>query len=152
MKRFRFSLDKLLELRQYYEREAELALAKAMGELQEIQNRLQKLAEERAAAAQERFKPGRTVAQIQATDMYILRLDKTKEALLEAAARAELIVAEKRQAFIDASRDRKVLDKLKEKRHKEYKYQLSLEEIKTVDDISSGSRARKHTVDGDVST
>jgi len=149
MKRFRFNLDKLLELRLYYEREAELALAKAMGELQSIQERLQRLAEERAEAAAERFRPGRSVAQIQATDLYILRLDKTKEALLEAAARAEMVVAEKRQAFIEASRDRKVLDKLKEKRMKEYRYQLSLEEIKTVDDISNGTRARKNTVDGD---
>ncbi|AEJ19809.1 flagellar export protein FliJ [Gracilinema caldarium] len=149
MKRFRFHLDKLLELRLYYEGEAELALAKAMGELQSIQNRLEQLAEERAEAAAERFRPGRTVAQIQATDLYILRLDKTKESLLEAAARAELVVAEKRQAYLDASRDRKVLDKLKEKRQKEYKYELSLEEIKIVDDISSGSRARKNTVDGD---
>jgi flagellar FliJ protein len=149
MKRFRFNLDKLLELRQYYEREAELALARAMVELQSIQERLEKLAEERSEAAAERFRPGRSVAQIQATDLYILRLDKTKEVLLEAAAKAELVVAEKRQAYMEASRDRKVLDKLREKRLKEYKYQLSLEEIKTVDDISSGSRARKNTVDGD---
>lgn len=149
MKRFRFNLDKLLELRQYYEREAELALARAMVELQSIQERLEKLAEERSEAAAERFRPGRSVAQIQATDLYILRLDKTKEVLLEAAAKAELVVAEKRQAYIEASRDRKVLDKLREKRLKEYKYQLSLEEIKTVDDISSGSRARRQTVDGE---
>lgn len=146
MKRFRFNLDKLLELRQYYEREAELALARAMVELQSIQERLEKLAEERSEAAAERFRPGRSVAQIQATDLYILRLDKTKEVLLEAAAKAELVVAEKRQAYIEASRDRKVLDKLREKRLKEYKYQLSLEEIKTVDDISSGSRARNTNI------
>uniref|UniRef100_A0A7C3I2T1 Flagellar FliJ protein n=1 Tax=Gracilinema caldarium TaxID=215591 RepID=A0A7C3I2T1_9SPIR len=146
MKRFRFNLDKLLELRQYYEREAELALARAMGELQSIQDRLEKLAEERSEAAAERFRPGRSVAQIQATDLYILRLDKTKEVLLEAAAKAELVVQEKRQAYVEASRDRKVLDKLKEKRLKEYKYQLSLEEIKTVDDISSGSRARNTNI------
>jgi flagellar FliJ protein len=149
MKRFRFHLDKLLELRLYYEREAELALAKAMGELQSIQHRLQQLAEERAEAAAERFRPGRSVAQIQATDLYILRLDKTKETLLEAAARAELAVAEKRQAYLDASRDRKVLDKLKEKRLKDHKYQLTLEEIKTVDDISSGNCARRTTVTGE---
>lgn len=137
MKRFRFNLDKLLELRRYYERQAELELAKAMGELQGIQDRLQKLAEERAEAAAERFRPGHSVVQIQATDLYILRLDKTRDALLEAAARAELAVEEKRQAYIEASRDRKVLDKLKEKRLREYRYQVSLEEIKTVDDISN---------------
>lgn len=150
MKRFRFNLDKLLELRLYYEREAELALARAIGELQNIQDRLAKLAEERSEAASERFRPGRSVPQMQATDNYILRLDKTKEVLLEAAAKAELAVAEKRQAYIDASRDRKVLDKLKEKRLKEYTYQISLEEIKSIDDISSGTRARKNIVDGEV--
>jgi len=149
MKRFRFNLDKLLELRQYYEREAELALARAVGELQSIQDQLEKLAEERSEAAAERFRPGRSISQIQATDLYILRLDKTKEVLLEAAAKAELAVAEKRQAYVEASRDRKVLDKLKEKRLKEYKYELSLEEIKTADDISSGSRARRQTVEGE---
>lgn len=150
MKRFRFNLDKLLELRQYYEREAELSLAKAMGELYSIQERLRTLAEDRAAAASERFFPGRSVAQIHATDLYILRLDRTKEALLEAAAKAELVVSEKRQAFLEASRDRKVLDKLKEKRLKEYKYYVSLEEIKSIDDISNGAKARKNTIDDNV--
>ncbi|MFQ3547513.1 MAG: flagellar export protein FliJ [Termitinemataceae bacterium] len=144
MKRFRFDLEKLLELRAYYEREAELELAKAMAELQGIQQRLEKLAEDRASVARDRFLRSRSVAELQTIDLYLLRLDKTKEQLLEAAAKAELLVEEKRTVFLEASKDRKVIEKLKEKRLQDYRAISMAEETKEIDDISGGRQARQN--------
>jgi flagellar FliJ protein len=142
VKRFRFDLEKLLELRAYREREAEQELARAMGELASIEARIRALAEERVAVAGDRFATGRTSADMRSAELYLLRLDKMKEALFEAAAKAELVVTAAREAYVEASRERKVLDKLKEKRKSEYRKTAGTEEIKAMDDISGGSSAR----------
>lgn len=143
MKRFRFNLEKLLELRSYREKEAELELAHALGELALIQDRIALLAQERSAAAQERFSPGKTVAEMRRTDAYILRLDKDRDRLFEAAAKAELKMDETRRIFAEARRDRLVLDKLKDKRKVEHRKEAMKDEIEILDDISSGTVARR---------
>jgi flagellar FliJ protein len=88
------------------------------------------------------------VADIKSADLYLLRLDRTKEALLDAAVKAELKVAQLREVYIEASRERRVLDKLREKRFSEYRKNSAREEIKTLDDLSSGTRARQGAQDG----
>ena len=145
MKRFRFDLEKLLELRRYREKEAELDLARALGELSVIESRLREIAQERVRAATDRFAPGRGAADMRSAELYIIRLDKTRDALIEAAAKAELAVEAAREVFAAAGRDRKVFDKLKEKRKSEYRKAAANEEIAALDDISGGSAARRET-------
>jgi flagellar FliJ protein len=48
-----------------------------------------------------------------------------------------------RQAFLEASRERKVLDKLKEKRRREYRDVMLAEETRTLDDLACASADRK---------
>ncbi|MDR0403263.1 MAG: flagellar export protein FliJ [Treponema sp.] len=143
MRRFHFKLEKILALRLNREHETELELGRAIGALTELENRIKALAEERAAAAASRFGKTRGAAEILSYDNYILRLDRTKDALVGAAAKAELAVEEARAVYIEASRDRKVLDKLKERRQKEYRRSMLAEEVKTLDDISGGRAARQ---------
>jgi flagellar FliJ protein len=143
VKRFHFELEKILALRLNRERETENELGKAIWALTELENRIKRLAEERIAAAAGRFGKTRGLAGILSYDNYILRLDKTKDALVEAAAKAELVVETARAAYLEASRDRKVLDKLKERRRREYNRYILAEEVKMLDDISSGAAARK---------
>lgn len=142
MKRFLFSLQRELDLRIYREDEAEVELGKAMGILQKIQNRLESLAQERCRAASERFASGNSAMDMLSCERYIKRLDAEKEELLEEAAKAELIVAEKRGAYIEASRQRQALGKVREKRFKEYRKLSLREETKTLDDISAGRTFR----------
>jgi flagellar FliJ protein len=148
MKKFGFSLEKVLELRVYYEKEAEIELGRAIAVLSDIELRIEETAKKRVEAASLRFLPGRTGAEIHNSDLYIMRLDQLKERLFEDAAKAELVVSEKREKYIEASRERKVLDKLKEKRLAEYRKAANIEEIKTIDDISNGRKARKVLTDG----
>jgi flagellar FliJ protein len=143
MKRFRFPLEKVLELRKYKERETEIELGRAIGELTEIENKLKALALTRIQAANERFSPNNGTMEIQSYDLYIMRLDQTKDHLLEEAAKAELKVEAARAAYLEASRDRKVFDKLKEKREAEYRKEMLVEETKILDDVSGGVRARE---------
>lgn len=129
-------------LRKYRERERELDLGRAVGALTEIENRIAALAAERARAVETRFSPDHGGRDFFSFDLYLQRLDRTRDELLKAAARAELKVEEARAAYLEASRDRKVLDKLREKRAGEYRKALFAEETKTLDDLSGGAAAR----------
>ena len=142
MKPFTFNLEKVLNLRKYYEDEAKIELGRAVGVLAELEKKILALAVERSRAAAAQFDSENSAAEMQQYMFYILRLDSTKEALLIEAAQAELKVEEAREVFIEASRERQVLDKLKEKRQKEYRKTRLNEETKVLDDISSGATAR----------
>jgi len=140
MKPFVFGLEKVLNLKKHYEDEAKIELGRAVGVLAELEQRLMDLAAERVRASAAQFQPENSIAEIQQYTFYIIRLDALKEELLKETAIAELKVEEARQAFLDASRERKVLDKIKEKRQKEYRKKSLGEETKTTDDISSATR------------
>jgi flagellar FliJ protein len=145
VKRFQFSLEKVLSLRAHRERETEIALGKAVGALSLIEQKIDVLARERFRAGEERFSSGYG-ADILTHDLYIRRLDDARDRLLNEAAAAELTVEEARDEYLEASRDRKVLDKLKEKRRREYDKAREEADIKTTDDISGGASARNMTV------
>ena len=142
MKAFSFNLEKVLNLRKFYEDEAKIELGRAVGILAEIELNIKSVAEERHKAAAAQFSPSNSAAMIQQYMFYLLRLDNTTEELLRQAALAELKVEEARDVFIEASRERKVLDNLKEKRLKEYRKLKLDNETKALDDISSGVLAR----------
>ena len=143
MKRFVFTLERALDLRAHREREAEIALGRAVAAQMEIENRLKTLAHEQVDARGKRFMPENTVDDMRAWDRYLTRLLQQEEELLAEAARAEMETAAARAAYIEASRERKVLDKLKEKQLKAYRKEYLAEEVKMLDDVSSGSRTRE---------
>ena len=137
MKTFQFKLEKLLELRSYREREAEIALGHAIGELSRIEHEIKCTAEKRLEAAALRFKSGRSASEIRYTDLYILRLDRSADKLMEDAAKAELKVSEARDIYLEASKEKKILEKLKEKKAKDYKKFVLSEEDKAIDEINN---------------
>jgi flagellar FliJ protein len=142
MKPFSFGLQKVLDLRKHHEDEARIELGRAIGILAGIEGNIRAVGQERVRAAEEQYSlSGGELAegtgnlvQMRQYAFYILRLDNTKEQLLKDAALAELKVEETREAFLQASSERKVLDKLKEKRQKEYRKEFFAEETKTLDD------------------
>jgi flagellar FliJ protein len=145
MKRFAFGLEKILDLRKHREQEAKIALGRAVGELSAIENQLKDLALLRSRAAEEYFSSADPAEKKQDPfsaacyrnyGFYLQRLERRKEELLEAAARAQMKLEEERASYLEVSRERKVLDKLKEKRAADYRRLLFAEETKTLDDIA----------------
>jgi len=141
MRPFVFELEKLLMLRKFYEDGAKIELGRAVGVLAELERKIEALASERVRAAAAQFSPGNSVIEIQQYMYYLVRLDNTKERFLKEAAIAEMKVEEAREAFLEASRERKVLDKLKEKKQKEYHRIKLNEETKVLDDRRYGITA-----------
>jgi flagellar FliJ protein len=147
LKRFQFNLEKVLELRKYREQETRLELGRAVSDLQAIEDQIRETGAARHQAAAARFSSGNILETIN-YENYINRLDQQKEKLLRDAAAAELVVEEKREIYLEASRDRKIVDRLKEKREKEYRKKMLAEETKEMDDISGGRLARARADEG----
>ena len=138
MKKFVFSLQKVLELREYEEDKAKLELGKAVAELERIKRLLQEVAQNRVAANQSR-KDTTDVIILMNIENYIIGLDAKKEKLLEELTMAQMFFEEKRDLYTKAMQDREVLSKLKEKQLSEYKKEVLKEEENALDDIVKNS-------------
>ncbi len=134
MKKFVFSMEKILDLREYEEKQAQIELGKAIGDAEKIRQQLNFVATEKAKMLSMDIS-GTSINERLVHENYLVRLDRQKEILLEELAAAELIVEEKRAVFAEALKKRKVLSNLKEKQLQQYKKEKQLEEDNIVDDI-----------------
>jgi flagellar protein FliJ len=141
MKRFQFRLERFLELRRWKEREWEIKLARALGECLLLENRIREIAEQIGTSRMAGFTEGRRV-DVQAMarrELYVQRLAAERE-------RAQVTLEEKRREmekvrvrYLEVSKDRKVLDKLKERQSGEYYERQLDEEYRTVDDLNNSA-------------
>lgn len=129
-----FSLQKVLELREYEEDKAKLELGKAVAELERIKRLLQEVAQNRVKANLSR-KDTTDVIILMNIENYIIGLDAKKEKLLEELTMAQMFFEEKRDLYTKAMQDREVLSKLKENQLSEYKKEVLKEEENALDDI-----------------
>lgn len=136
MKKFKFSLEKVLSLREFEENQAQIELAKAISVVTELNNKLKFIATERVKNNDARSN-STDLSYLMSIENYIEGLDYQKEILLEELAQAELILEEKRQIMIEAMKKRKALEKLKEKQLQEYKKEILKEEEKVLDEIKN---------------
>ena len=134
MKKFSFRLQKVLQLRKFREEECKIELGQAISALNMIENEIKTTAVKRHNAASMRFAD---INEIGAWDIYILRLDQETERLMEKAAQAEIIVEEKRAQYLEASKDLKALEKLKEKRGKEHRKEAADLQMAEIDDVTA---------------
>ena len=142
MKSFSFNQEMVLKLRKFHENEARIELGRATGILSEIENKLYVLGQERIRAQAAQFNPANSAGEIQQYMFYLIRLDNTREQLLKEAEIAEKKVEETREAYLEASRERKIMDKLKEKRQLEHRKLMLANESKELDEISASAWIR----------
>lgn len=135
MKRFEFSLQKVLDLREFEENQAKNELGKAIAESDRIKAELEYIALKRVENNKARAETD-DINEMMAIERFIVRLDLRKEELLEELAKAELVIEQKRQAFAEAMKNRKVVTKLKEKKEAEYKADAIKAEEAAIDDIT----------------
>ena len=136
MKKFKFSLEKVLKIREFEEKEAQIELGKALAVVNDLNAQLKYIAEERIKSNDSRANSS-DLSFLMAVENYINGLDYKKEQLLEQLAQAQLVVEEKQKIMIEAMQKRKALDKLKENQVKSYKKELLQEEEKILDEIKN---------------
>jgi len=134
MKRFKFNMEKILQLRKFKEEECKLALGQAISALNKIENDIKMTAVKHHEASLERFK---NPLETSSWEIYILRLEQETEKLSQKAAQAEIIVEDKRALYLEARKDLEAMEKLKEKQQKEYRKEYLISEMNQVDEITS---------------
>ncbi len=145
MRRFRFRLEKFLDLRRWKEREREIALAKVLGEVLLLEKRIAEIAEEIAASLFGEFRrEGRIdVEAMSRRELYAQRLSRERENKRQALVVKNRELEQARARYLEASKERKVLDKLRERREAEYYEHAIDEEFKEIDDLNTASSTRQ---------
>lgn len=136
MRRFKFNLEKLLELRSFHERRAELVLAEKAGRCAILDDHLRETAQARSRTGREMFSAGRILEDYRAAELYIVRLDRDRDRLTEELARAELEREGARAVYIERHKAHEAIEKLKERRQTEYYRLAEREETKALDDLA----------------
>ena len=134
MKRFSFSMQKILDIREFAERQAQIELGQAVAEVNRINKELEAVAQEKQRMIQMNLKAA-SLNEFLVHENYMKRLELTKERLLQELAAAQLVVDEKREIFAEAMKQRKILSNLKEKQFAQYKKEALVAEDNAVDDL-----------------
>lgn len=139
MKKFAFSLKPLLEMRERIEEEKQQVLAARERDLQAAQDemaRLDRRFKDHSTALRERHKE-LSAGELHAHYAHLQFLDRAMTMQHHVIASAKRAVEAARAQLIEASRDRKVIDKLKERRLSEHRELVAAEEQKELDDSNN---------------
>ena len=134
-KRFQFRLEKVLQYRQTIKAEKKKELMIANNELLEQERHLAELEE---ALSQNEMAARRPMSagEVSLFSQYSTRLRKEIEHQKLHVERAEQVAEEARNAYIEASKDSESLEKLKDKKHAEYRVYLEKEHEKFLDELT----------------
>ena len=149
---FKFSLEKLLSYRQRVEEEKQLVLFGAKTELQALENRLAQLTEivhDHERSFNEKSIQGMTVAEMLLYHHFLVKLSENISHLGSEKGVIEQKLEERRLALIEAEKDVKILEKLREKERTVYlKEESRLEQIFLNEMGISGFIRHKNKVKG----
>jgi flagellar export protein FliJ len=137
---FRFKLEKLLALKEFREREAELALAAKTGAVVALNERIDSIHASMAQALLGRR--GSSIEELRSIEAYQNRLTREREACLAKLEQAMAEREEARIAYVAKREERKALSKLKERRQAAYYAAEARKEDDRVDDLANAMRHR----------
>ncbi len=141
MKKFSYSLQKILDLRNFEKEQAEEELGKVNSEITKIQNELDVLAQKKFSA-QYISDSKLDIGIYENTCSYIVFLDQKKEEYLNQMAKLKIIQDEKRKNVQQAMQNVKVLEKLKEKKSEDWHNEVLKEEELLQDDVITAKFGR----------
>ena len=152
MRRFQFRLERILNLRQHTEDQAEQNLARVYGEYARLEGELGRLSQERDAT----FRLGdygarADISYRMAQSAYITYLEQRAGHVEAERAEIETELEKARGEYREAMKQRKVLDNLKTRRSEEYYKEQRRAEGRELDDIGGQMSIRQHKeVGGDA--
>ena len=136
MKKFNFSLDKVLSLRIFYEKEAEIALSRAVSERDLVKLKIEdinvKILECSPIFSQDVEMSILLVAENYITGLKLRKIELETE-LISLEKKVKLCIEE----YTEKSKDRKILERLKDKKLEEWKKASNKEEIISIDEVIS---------------
>lgn len=136
MKKFKYELQDILEIRLFEQEAAEAELAKALAVETQIQNELDQLAV-RYSAVKEQTKGSSDFQDVLSANQFYKFVDDRKEELFARMAEAKIVSEEKRSVLNEIMKKTEALKKLKELQLSEYKKLEALEEENEADEMNS---------------
>lgn len=143
MKKFQFTLQKLLDIRAFREKEAETNLGRAVAAREAIILRLTEIAQEEIKTRRSLWSSLKTSEELTLHENYLERLriesEKQEKALLE----AEFIVEKMRKLYIKAHQERLIVSKLRERKELQWKAEGLKQQDAILDDIVNAREYKK---------
>jgi len=139
-KRFVFRLEKVLDLRKQKEQEMMRELALAKESLAREERILEELRDRLAASRRELLAKQRGCLDPNEIINYLRYLDQLREFIELQTLRvleAERIVEETRELLLQATKEKKIVEKLKENQLKKYKEELMRAEMNFLDEVGT---------------
>ena len=143
MKRFQFTLQKLLDIRAFREKEAETNLGRAVAAREAIVLRLTEIAQEDIKTRLSLGGSSKTADELNLHENYLARLHNDREKQEKALIEAELIVEKMRKIYIKAHQERLIVSKLRERKEREWKIERQKQQDAVVDDIVNAREYKK---------
>lgn len=138
MRRFVFSLQKVLDYRQRLEEQAIRAFAEAQRQLHNEQAVLEHLLLSREACLNLSHRTHRlTVEMLDVEQKYLSVLEERIQQQHQRIEEAKALLERRRQELIVAQRERKILERLREKQYELWRQELLRAEQKALDDLAS---------------
>lgn len=138
MKRFVFSLEHILRLREYEEREAELELGRVTGECERLRREIVSLGDvSRVTARSHVGSRSYDVSYRFGEERYIQRLRSRAEQLSRELREWEKELESARNRFREARQKREVLSRLKSRKEEHYHDEVKKERQLVLDEVSA---------------
>ncbi len=134
MKRFTFSMQKVLDLRNFQLDQAQADLGKIIAQINQRNLQLKELAEKKVLVTR-RTDASSNVSDYFATDAYFKLLEQTKERLLQEIVTLEMQAQPKREVVRECMKKVKVLEELKKKRYAQWKKEVEKEEELSLEEV-----------------
>ena len=142
MKKFSYSLQKILDLRNFELDQAQMELGKVNAQIANVNNQLKAVATQKFNATKAADSSNDFSLHVQTQDFFIY-LDQRKDALLAELVQLEMIAEQKREVVREAMKKVKVLEKLKEKKYEAWKNEYQHQEELAVDDVVTSQSFQK---------
>ena len=147
MRNFVFNLEKLLEIRGYAEKEKVLELAEVTGRYMQIINSIDDLKKKKKEIMSIRFSgSGNDVYSIIYNESLITGIDQKISDFEKKLIPINKEKENKRVEYLEALKNKRVIEKLKEKKAYKHKREELLREAKALDDIVSSNFKRLQEV------
>ena len=143
MKKFQFTLQKLLDIRAFREKEAETNLGRAVAAREAIVLRLAEIAQEEVKTRRSLWSSLKTPGELTLHENYLTRLHTEREKQEKALVEAELVVEEMRKIYIKAHQERLIVSKLRERKEAEWKAEGLKQQDAILDNIVNAREYRK---------
>jgi len=137
MKRFRFNLERVLTLRKYIEKNREIELGTIISKCNVIQNRIKLLEQNRTSSFRNFKLQNGGIDYLQTLERYFNKLEADRMEFSSELASLNVEKEKAQKEYLEASRRRKTIEKVKEKKEQNYNREQLIAESKELDDIGT---------------